>query len=252
MKLSDAEEEELEEAERRKPWLGELASSSYSTSTRETNAHLDTIAEDIVRTKEIKCGERSRVGGGSDVGGLYGPEDYGMNPRRTNGKRQSSRFLPSAMKGISRIEMRGINALNLQPAVPSSSFQPQRCQPKRQPLARVDEHKAENRDRRSRDSEVKSQEVEGLGEEVSDDGFPDLSDSASAASSAVALDFLQCALFSREDDSSENEPPESEAPTCPSLAPGSDVENESVGSSATDSSKPWLRQRKARAQAAGC
>jgi len=191
-------------------------------------------------------------GGGSDVGGLYGPEDYGMNPRRTNGKRQSSRFLPSAMKGISRIEMRGINALNLQPAVPSSSFQPQRCQPKRQPLARVDEHKAENRDRRSRDSEVKSQEVEGLGEEVSDDGFPDLSDSASAASSAVALDFLQCALFSREDDSSENEPPESEAPTCPSLAPGSDVENESVGSSATDSSKPWLRQRKARAQAAGC
>ena len=99
------------------------------------------------------------MGGGSDVGGLYGPEDYGMNPRRTNGKRQSSRFLPSAMKGISRIEMRGINALNLQPAVPSSSFQPQRCQPKRQPLARVDEHKAENRDRRSRDSEVKSQEL---------------------------------------------------------------------------------------------
>ena len=42
------EEEELEEAERRKPWLGELASSSYSTSTRETNAHLDTIAEDLL------------------------------------------------------------------------------------------------------------------------------------------------------------------------------------------------------------
>ena len=51
MKLSDAEEEELEEAERRKPWLGELASSSYSTSTRETNAHLDTIAEGKVKPK---------------------------------------------------------------------------------------------------------------------------------------------------------------------------------------------------------
>ena len=188
MKLSDAEAEEREEAERRKSWLGEFASSSSSSVfTKENNAHLETIAEDIVRTKEIKCGERSRVGGGSDVGGLYGPEDYGMNPRRTNGKRQSSRLLP--------FEMRGINALNLQPAVPSSSFQPQRCQPKRQPLARVDEHKAENRDRRSRDSEVKSQEVEGLGEEVSDDGFPDLSDSASAASSAVALDFFAVCAF---------------------------------------------------------
>ena len=100
MKLSDAEEEDLEEAARRKPSSGNLASSSYSTSTRENNAHLDTIAEDMVRTKEIKCEERSRVGGGSDVGGLYKPQDYDINRRRTNGKRQSSRFLPSGAKGF--------------------------------------------------------------------------------------------------------------------------------------------------------
>ena len=88
MKLSDAEEQDLEEAARRKPWMGNLASSSYSTSTRNNNAHPDTIAEDMVRTKEIKCEERSRVGGGSDVGGLYKPEDYGISRRRTNGTRQ--------------------------------------------------------------------------------------------------------------------------------------------------------------------
>ena len=98
LKLSDAEEEDLEEAATRKPWMGNLASSSYSPSTRNNNAHLDTIAEDMVRTKEIKCEERSRVGGGSDVGGLYKPQDYGINRRRTNGKRQSSRFLPSGAK----------------------------------------------------------------------------------------------------------------------------------------------------------
>ena len=106
-------------------------------------------------------------------------------------------------------------------------------------LPRVDEHKAPLLPRvplqplPSRDSEVKAQEVERLGEEVSDDGFPDLSDSASAVSSALAQKFLQCAFCSPEDDSSENERPESEAPTCPSFTLGSDGENESVGSSVT-------------------
>ena len=198
LKLSDAEEENLEEAARRKPWMW------------------------------------SRVGGGSDVRGFYKPQDYGIKPRgrmrQATGAKSVEAF--AGWPAQLRQEMKGINALNLQPLVPLS-FQPKRCQPKRQPLARVDEHKAENRDRRSRDSEVKSQEVEGLGEEVSDDGFPDLSDSASAASSAVALDFLQCALLIREDDSSEDERPESEAPTCPSFTLGSDGENESVGSSVT-------------------
>ena len=97
LKLRDAEEEDLEEAATRKPWMGNLASSSYSPSTRNNNAHLDTIAEDMVRTKEIKCEERNRAGGGSYVGGLYRPDDYGMNPRRTKGKRQSSRFFTIRM-----------------------------------------------------------------------------------------------------------------------------------------------------------
>ena len=95
LKLSDAEEENLEEAARRKPWMW------------------------------------SRVGGGSDVRGLYKPQDYGINRRRTNGKRQSSRFLPSGAKGFEafadwprglRQEMKTINALNLQPAVPLASI----------------------------------------------------------------------------------------------------------------------------------
>ena len=100
-------------------------------------------------------------------------------------------------------------------------MQPLARVPLRSVLPRVDEH---------RDSGVKAEEVERLGEEVSDDGFPDLSDSASAASSAVALDFLLCAICSPEDDSSENERPESEAPTCPSFPLGSDAGYESVGS----------------------
>ena len=102
-----------------------------------------------------------------------------------------------------------------------------------QPLARVplqpvlpcvDEH---------RDSGVKAEEVERLGEEVPDDGSPDLSDSASAGSSVPALNVLLCGMCSREDDSSEDDRRESEAPTCPSITLGSDGENESVGSSVT-------------------
>ena len=86
LKLSDAEEENLEEAARRKPWMW------------------------------------SRVGGGSDVRGFYKPQDYGINQRRKNGKRQSSRLLPSGPKGFEAFagwpdrlhqEMLDINALNL-------------------------------------------------------------------------------------------------------------------------------------------
>ena len=60
------------------------------------------------------------MGGGSDVGGLYKPQDYDINRRRTNGKRQSSRFLLEQV-GLLQ-EMKTINALNLQPAVPLASI----------------------------------------------------------------------------------------------------------------------------------
>ena len=106
MKLSDAEEEDLEEAARRKPWMGNLASSSSSTSTRTNNAHE----------------ERSRVGGGSDVRGLYKPEDYGISRRRTNGTRQRSKTSFSGFQPFAGwtaqlcLEMKTVNALNLQPA----------------------------------------------------------------------------------------------------------------------------------------
>ena len=70
MKLSDAEQENLEDTTKRKLSLGNEASSSSSTSAREDNTHLDTIAEVMVGTKETRCKEGSRVGGGSDVRGL--------------------------------------------------------------------------------------------------------------------------------------------------------------------------------------
>ena len=90
MKLSDAEQENLGETTKRTLSLGNAASSSSWTSAREDNTHLDTIAKVMVGTKETRCKEGSRVGGGSDVRGLYNHQDYGINPRRTNGKRQSS------------------------------------------------------------------------------------------------------------------------------------------------------------------
>jgi hypothetical protein len=148
MKLSDAEEEDLlEEAARRKPWMGNLASSSSPTSAR---------------TKW------SRVGRGSDVRGLYKPEDFGRSPQRTNGTRQSSRCLPSGANGFQpfagwpaqlRLEMKTINALNLQPAAPSAGIKLEISrrkshQPKPQSLARVDELKAEFPGRRSKDSKL--------------------------------------------------------------------------------------------------
>ena len=158
MKLSDAEEEEdLEEAARRKPWMGNLASSSSPTSTRTNNTHE----------------ERSGVDRGSDVRGLYKPEDFGRSPQRTNGTRQSSRCLPSGANGFKpfagwpapmRLEMKTINALNLQPAVPSAGIKLEISrrkshQPKRQSLARVHELKAEFPGKRSKDSKLEPLEV---------------------------------------------------------------------------------------------
>ena len=52
MKLSEAEQENLEETTNRKPSLGNEASSSSWTSAREDNTHLDTIAKVMVGTKE--------------------------------------------------------------------------------------------------------------------------------------------------------------------------------------------------------
>ena len=77
-----------------------------------------------------------------------------------------------------------------------------------------DELKAENPDRRSKDSKLEPLEVN--------------SDSGSVASSDAALRFLR---FACPFDSSENEPLESDVPTCNSLTFESDDGDESVGSS---------------------
>ena len=215
MKLSDAEEEDLEEAARRKPWMGNLASSSSSTSARTNNAHE----------------ERSRVGGGSDVGGLYKREDFGRS-RQMSGAKGFDPFAgwPAPM----RLEMKTINALNLQPAVPSAGIKLERSwrkshQPKRQSLARVDELKAEFPGRRSKDSKLEPLEVN--------------SDSGSVASSDAALRFLQFACLC---DSSENEPLESDVPTRRSLTLESDNGDESVGSSSV--AEPAIGRRAGAAQ----
>ena len=242
VKLSEVEQENLEETTNRKPSLGNEASSSSSTSAREDHTHLDTVAKVVVGTKETSCLEWSRVGGGSDVGGLYKPQDYGINRRRTNGKRQSSRFLPSGAKGFEafadwprglRQEMKTINALNLQPAEKGYKLEIRRksYKPKRQSLARVDELKAEeNPDRRSTDSKLEPLEVN--------------SDSGSVASSDAALRFLR---FACPFDSSENEPLESDVPTCNSLTFESDDGGESVGSSSV--AEPAIGRRAGAAQA---
>ena len=213
MKLSDAEEEDLEEAARRKPWMGNLASSSSSTSTRTNNAHE----------------ERSRVGGGSDVGGLYKPEDYGISRRRTNGTRQRSKTSFSGFQPFGGwtaqlcLEMKTVNALNLQPATIKSH------QLKRHYLARVDELKAEFPGRWSKDSKLEPLEVN--------------SDSGSVASSDAAHRFLQ---FASRCDSSENEPLASDVPTCRSLTLESDDGDESVGSSSV--AEPAIGRRAGAAQ----
>ena len=213
MKLSDAEEEDLEEAARRKPWMGNLASSSSSTSTRTNNAHE----------------ERSRVGGGSDVGGLYKPEDYGISRRRTNGTRQRCKTSFSGFQPFAGwtaqlcLEMTTVNALNLQPATIKSH------QLKRHYLARVDELKAEFSGRWGKDSKPEPLEVN--------------SDSGSVASSDAAHRFLQ---FASRCDSSENEPLESDVPTCRSLTLESDDGDESVGSSSV--AEPAIGRRAGAAQ----
>ena len=213
MKLSDAEEEDLEEAARRKPWMGNLASSSSSTSTRTNNAHE----------------ERSRVGGGSDVGGLYKPEDYGISRPRTNGTRQRCKTSFSGFQPFGGwtaqlcLEMETVNALNLQTATIKQH------QLKRHYLARVDELKAEFSGRWSKDSKPEPLEVN--------------SDSGSVASSDAAHRFLQLASRC---DSSENEPLASDVPTCRSLTLESDDGDESVGSSSV--AEPAIGRRAGAAQ----
>ena len=83
------------------------------------------------------------MGGGSDVRGLYKPEDYGISRRRTNGTRQRSKTSFSGFQLFAGwtaqlcLDMKTVNALNLQPATIKSR------QLKRHYLARVDELKAE-------------------------------------------------------------------------------------------------------------
>ena len=126
--------------------------------------------------------------------------------------------------------MKHINALNLQPAKIKLEMMRKRYQPKRHSLARVDELKAENPGRRSKDSKLEPLEVN--------------SDSGSVASSDAALSFLQLACLC---DSSENEPlPESDVPTCHSLTLGSDDGDESVGSSSV--AEPAIGRRAGAAQ----
>ena len=130
--------------------------------------------------------------------------------------------------------MKIINALNLQPAVPSAGIKLEirrkSYKPKRQSLARVDELKAEFPGRRSKDSKLEPLEVN--------------SDSDSVASSDAALSFLQLACLC---DSSENEPlPESDVPTCHSLTLERDDGDESVGSSSV--AEPAIGRRAGAAQ----
>ena len=126
--------------------------------------------------------------------------------------------------------MKHINALNLQPAKIKLEMMRKRYQPKRHSPARVDELKAENPGRRSKDSKLEPLEVN--------------SDSGSVASSDAALSFLQLACLC---DSSENEPlPESDVPTCHSLTLEIHDGDESVGSSSV--AEPAIGRRAGAAQ----
>ena len=194
--------------------MGNLASSSSPTSARTNNAHE----------------ERSRgVGRGSDVGGLYKREDFGISRQRTNGTRQRSKTSFSGFQPFDGwtpqlcLEMKTVNALNLQPATIKSHQLKRRC------LARVDELKAEFSGRWSKDSKPEPLEVN--------------SDSGSVASSDVAFRWLQ---FACPCDGSDNEPLESDAPTCHSLTLESDDGDESVGSSSV--AEPAIGRRAGAAQ----
>ena len=154
--------------------------------------------------------KRSGVGLSSDVGGLYKREDFGISRLGAKG------FKPFAGGPAPlRQEMETISALNLQPTYKWISRRKSH-QPKGQSLARVDELiKAEYPGRRSKDSKLEPLEVN--------------SDSGSVASSDAAIRCLQFACLC---DSSENEPLESDVPTCRSLTLESDDGDESsVGSS---------------------
>ena len=149
----------------------------------------------------------SRVGGGSDVRGFYKPQDYGIKPRGRMGQATGAKGVEAfaGWPAQLRQEMKGINALNLE--ITRKSYQR-----KQQSLARVDELKAGNPGRRSKDSKLEPLQVN--------------SDSGSVASSDAALRFFACLC-----DSPENEPLESDVPTCRSLTLESDDGDESVGSS---------------------
>ena len=142
------------------------------------------------------------------VGGLYRHQDFAINPQRT----KSSRFLPAPL----RLDMKTVNALNLQPAGNLNFVMGRKSrQGNRLSLARVDELDVDFPGRRSNDSKLEPLEVNN-------------DSSGSDGSSEAALRFLQ---YLRLCDSSENEPPESDVPTCPSLTSGSYDGEESVGSS---------------------
>ena len=150
------------------------------------------------------------------VGGLYRIQDFAINPQRT----KSSRFLPAPL----RLEMKTVNALNLQPAGGNLNFVMGRKsrQGNRLSLARVDELDVDFPGRRSNDSKLEPLEVNN-------------DSSGSDGSSEAGLRFLQ---YLRLCDSSENEPPESDVPTCPSLTSGSYNGEESVGSSSVAEACP--------------
>ena len=141
-------------------------------------------------------------------GGLYRHQDFAINPQRT----KSSRSLPAPL----RLEMKTVNALNLQPARNLNFVMGRKShQRNRLSLARVDELHVDFPGRRSNDSKLEPLEVNN-------------DSSGSDGSSEAALRFLQ---YLRLCDSSENEPPESDVPTCLSLTSGSYDGEESVGSS---------------------
>ena len=152
--------------------------------------------------------ERRGVGDGTGVGGLYRHQDFAINPQRT----KSSRFLPAPL----RLQMKTVNTLNLQPARNLNFVMGRKShQRNRLSLARVDELHVDFPGRRSNDSKLEPLEVNN-------------DSSGSDGSSEAALRFLQDLRLC---DSSENEPPESDVPTCPSLTSGSYDGEESVGSS---------------------
>ena len=198
--------------QRRRHHPAGVTSPLESPGTRGPGTPLEEVAR-ISNTHE----ERRGVGDSSGVGGLYRHQDFAINPQRTKSFRflpsgRGSRFLPSPL----RLEMKTVNALNLQPARNLNFVMGRKShQRNRLSLARVDELHVDFPGRRSNDSKLEPLEVNN-------------DSSGSDGSSEAALRFLQ---YLRLCDSSENEPPESDVPTCLSLTSGSYDGEESVGSS---------------------